>query len=115
MKRVAAFVTEVFRLNLPHRKGWKPSENPHALNVIDDLRKEVDELDKALVIRDAWSKFPDLGGDAHAKEEVADVFVCLAQIMLRIEMSMDELEALAIKKIQSRFIGAEEIELAAAG
>jgi hypothetical protein len=111
MKRVAAFVAEVFRLDLPHRKGWKPSENPHPLHVIDDLRKEVNELDSALVIRDAWSKFPDLGGDAHAKEEAADVFVCLAQIMLRLDMTMDELEALAIKKIKSRFIGAEEIEV----
>ena len=108
VSRTEALVRIVNDCDIQHRKGWRPSEHPRALDVIPGLRKEVDELEEALLAREAWSLLPDLDGDASAKEELADVLVCVYQIGHRLQITFAELEAEAVRKIKLRFPGAEE-------
>lgn len=112
LSRAEALVAAVNRADIAHRKGWKPSDNPHALNVIDDLKREVKELEDALVLLGVRATHPDLcpSASAHAEEEVADVVACVLQIMLRLGMSCKKLDKEVVRKVKLRFPGAERLE-----
>lgn len=114
--RAEYLVRKINELDIPHRKGWKPSDRG-SLPTLESLRGEVDELDEALDDLRAFAAPPAPWSAAerylrdHAREEVADVFVCTLQIAFQLGMSFEALDAEAVRKLRLRFIGADAIPI----
>lgn len=113
MKRAFHLVAEINRRDIPHRKGWKPSEFTRAS--VGHLDDEVAELSEAL--SELYAE-QDIGGGSEpgekldaAREELADVVACALQIAYRLGVDEAALEAEIERKLRLRFIGAAAIKL----
>ena len=98
----AALVRAINAADIPHRKGWKPSDYVEPESVLPHLEDEVAELRAALIAR---------AGDPG--EELADVFMLVLQIADRLAMPFDHLDAEAVRKLRLRFPGADRLEVKA--
>lgn len=112
--RAFELVRTVNTLDLPHRRGWKPSDKPHAFDVQHDLEAETLELHEALAMLVlAEGEFADGDGSVQAREvaflkaveELGDVFAVTLQIAYRLKLKFEDLDKEASRKIRARFIG----------
>jgi hypothetical protein len=99
MSKAALMRDEIARLDLPHRKGFCLSEGDGKWPTLSHLKDEVKELEEALLEYDT----------ENARMEVADVFVCLLQVANRLGMTFEDLDKMAVYKMQIRFNGADKI------
>lgn len=112
--RAENFVRYVNKHDLMHRRGWRCSEKPHAIDVIVDLEAETLELHRALTALVAAEHAFENGSGTlkarqeaydHAKEELADVLNCTLQVADKMHIPFPDLDAEAAQKMRARFIG----------
>ena len=112
--RAEALVSEINRLDLPHRKGWRSSDFvgiPRTKHLDEEMTQLRDALWELREARSAAHLRPDRAFSArvHVHEELADVFACLLQIAHKLDISFEELDTEAMRKLGLTFIGADKI------
>lgn len=106
-------VVSINRLDVAHRKGWKPSDDPGVPTGFY-LSEEVVELKDALVVySEAEANLPEYmdcdevrkysASYADVKQELGDVYGCLLQICYKLGINFQELDDEAVRKMYLRF------------
>lgn len=108
-------VREIITRDIPHRKGWRPSERARdlAATVRDlfgearELRDAVNELKHAEARRGESTEWTTPYDEAlsHAREENADVYANVLQLAYRLGQPLSELDNEAAAKLRMRFVG----------
>jgi len=101
--------------NLRHRKGWFPADGIGEIPSGEHFMNEADELTEAL---DTYAYCFGSSGDgsnkeafAHVLEEMGDVFATLMQMAYRLDLTFEQVNQEAVRKMRIRFDNGEQVKL----
>jgi NTP pyrophosphatase (non-canonical NTP hydrolase) len=108
-------VKAVNKLDLVHRKGFRPSQIVNFIPEGDKLIEEANEVQQALEEYHYAYESPDDGSNeetlAHVLEEMGDVFAVLMQYAYRLGFTFEEVNQEAVRKMRLRFAEGDKVNL----